>query len=68
METGPRLNVVKQETIEAPLPKLIARAIQVVSQQLRDFVTLGKKGKFITVPEYPEFAWQEGIVCYPEGL
>ncbi len=62
METGPRMNIVKQETVEAPLPRLIERTIQVVSQQLRDFVTLGKEGKFITVPEYPEFAWQEGIV------
>ena len=36
---------------------------EVVSAQLREFMSLeAETGKFKVVPEYPEFAWQEGIV------
>ena len=33
-----------------------------VKMQLRDFQKLQNDGMFITIPEYPEFAWFEGIV------
>ncbi len=43
--------------------EIIEKAKAFISTQLREFTMLDEKtGKFKTVPEYPEFAWQEGIV------
>lgn len=33
-----------------------------IAGQLREFQYLGPDGKFTTIPEYPEFAWFEGLV------
>lgn len=30
-----------------------------VDTQLREFTHLGTAGEFVTVPEYPKFAWEE---------
>ena len=30
-----------------------------VDTQLREFNHLGNNGEFVTVPEYPKFAWEE---------
>lgn len=57
------MNVVKQEYIEGPLPILIEKTKTILTAQLREFTALNHlNGKFTTVPEYPEFAWLEGIV------
>ena len=62
-DVGTRLNVTKDVNIEQPLLKIIDKAQEFISTQLREFTALdGKTGKFKTVPEYPEFAWKEGIV------
>lgn len=62
-DVGTRLNVTKDVNIEQPLLKIIDKAQDFISTQLREFTALdGKTGKFKTVPEYPEFAWKEGIV------
>lgn len=62
-EVGVSMNIIKQEVIEGPLPKQIEMAKNVVKAQLREFTALNPlNGKFISVPEYPEFAWQEGII------
>lgn len=61
-ETGPRMNLVKDVTLELPLPNLIAEAQRTISAQLRDFTRLGPRGLFETVTEYPPFAWQEAVV------
>lgn len=62
-ETGTRMNIIKQETFDEPIPKLIQSVKEVVQNQLREFTALDSStGKFITIPEYPIFAWQEGIV------
>lgn len=62
METGRRLNIVKDRTFDGPLPKTIEDAQQFISSQLREFQYLGDDGKFKVIPEYPEFAWFEGLV------
>ena len=62
METGRRLNIVKDRTFDGPLPKVIEDAKQMISSQLREFQFLGDDGKFKIIPEYPEFAWFEGLV------
>lgn len=61
-ETGTRLNIVKDQTFEGPIPTIIRQAQLAVSAQLREFQFLGEDGRFKIVPEYPEFAWFEGIV------
>ncbi len=62
-EVGTRMNIVKDFNIEEPLPRLIEKAKQFLSIQLREFTALDPNtGLFKTQPEYPEFAWLEGIV------
>lgn len=62
METGERLNITKERTFYGPLPKVIEEAHALISSMLREFQFLGPDGKFQIVPEYPEFAWFEGLV------
>lgn len=63
MEVGKKINIIKDISLDFPLLKIIQETKNVVSLQLRDFLLLSKEsGKFITIPEYPEFAWLEGIV------
>lgn len=61
-ETGSRMNIVKDQTFEGPIPHLIRQAQKAIKAQLREFQFLGEDGRFKIVPEYPEFAWFEGIV------
>lgn len=62
-EVGTSMNIVKQTTIEGPLPAMLEQSKRFISSQLRDFTSLNPlSGKFSTVPEYPEFAWLEGVV------
>ena len=59
---GSEFNVVKDITIEKPLHYLITEGKQLIASQMREFQQLGKDGKFRRIPEYPEFAWLEGLV------
>lgn len=52
----------KDINIDGPIPRIIEESKNIISAHLRDFQTLAKDGKFKIVPEYPEFAWFEGIV------
>lgn len=61
MQTGANLNIVKDKTFALPLYKQIIESQKFVDTQLREFNHLGNNGTFITVPEYPKFAWEEGI-------
>ena len=60
---GTSINIIKDYTIEEPLLKIIDKTKEFIGMQLREFTALNvKTGRFDIVPEYPEFAWQEGIV------
>lgn len=61
-ETGKRLNITKERVFCGPLPRVIEGAYSLISGMLREFQCLASDGKFRTVPEYPEFAWFEGLV------
>lgn len=62
-EVGTGMNIIKQETIEGPIPKVIEEVKNVIQSQLRNFTALHPlTGKFVSMPEYPTFAWQEGII------
>lgn len=60
--TGPRLNLVKEINFDEAIPKIIMKSREAIKLQLRDFQFLTKDGTFRIIPEYPEFAWFEGIV------
>lgn len=62
METGKRLNIIKDINFEDALPQVIEDIKREMHSQLRDFQYLGEDGKFKIIPEYPEFPWLEGIV------
>lgn len=61
-QTGERINLIKDINVDGPIPNIIRQSKDIIASQLRDFQTLDKSGKFNSVPEYPEFAWLEGIV------
>lgn len=61
-QTGERINLTKDINIDGPIPHIIEESKRIISSQLRDFQTLDTTGKFKVIPEYPEFAWFEGIV------
>lgn len=62
-QVGTKINIIKDVNIEYPILRIIDKAKEFMSIQLRDFTALNKKtGLFQIVPEYPEFAWLEGIV------
>ena len=61
-KVGTEINIIKEKTFDKAIPKIIREAREFINTQLRDFQYLDKDGKFKIMPEYPEFAWFEGIV------
>lgn len=62
-QVGTSINIIKDVNIEYSLLKIIEKAREFISGQLREFTSLNlETGQFQNVPEYPEFAWLEGIV------
>lgn len=61
-QVGTEMNIVKDKTFDSCLYKIIEQARDFINSQLREFTHLNKEGIFETVPEYPEFAWYEGLV------
>lgn len=62
-QVGTKINIIRDTTIEEPLLRIIDKAKDFIASQLREFTMMNSAtGKFQIVPEYPEFAWQEGIV------
>lgn len=60
---GVDINIIRDYSIEVPILKIIEETKKFISTQLREFTALDvKTGRFKVVPEYPEFAWLEGIV------
>ena len=61
--TGTDINITRDFNIDLPLLRIIDEVKRFIATQLREFVALNRQtGRFQTVPEYPEFAWLEGIV------
>lgn len=59
---GASFNVIKDITIEKPLHRLLTEGKLLLASQMREFQQLSKDGMFKRIPEYPEFAWLEGLV------
>lgn len=61
-KVGKEINIIKEKTFDGAIPNIIKEAREFINTQLREFQYLDKDGKFKIMPEYPEFAWFEGIV------
>lgn len=61
-QTGTAMNIVKEKTFDKNIYKILAESKDFINSQLREFSYLNKDGVFEKHPEYPEFAWYEGIV------
>lgn len=62
-QVGTEINIIRDHNIEFPILRIIDEAKKFIRNQLREFTALDTQtGKFQIVPEYPEFAWLEGIV------
>lgn len=60
---GTEINIIKEKTFDKAIPKIIIEVKEFIKTQLREFQYLdGEDGTFKSMPEYPEFAWFEGIV------
>lgn len=61
-KVGTDINIIKEKTFDGAIPIIIREASEFIKTQLREFQYLDQDGKFKVMPEYPEFAWFEGIV------
>ena len=61
-QTGSSMNIIKESTFDKNLYRILNEAKTFINSQLREFSFLGSNGLFEKHPEYPEFAWYEGIV------
>jgi transcriptional regulator len=61
-QVGTEMNIIKDRTFDKCLFKTLEQAREFINSQLREFTHLSPDGVFETVPEYPEFAWYEGLV------
>jgi ATP-dependent DNA helicase RecG len=59
---GRKLNVTLDEIISGPLPVQITHAERVVQSHIRNFIRLGRDGRFASTPEFPKDVWLEAIV------
>ena len=48
--------------VSLPISILLPLRIAFVRTQIKERSYLGKDGRFVTIPEYPEFCWKELIV------
>ena len=61
-QVGMDMNIVKDKTFDKCLYRTLQEAKDFINSQLREFTHLTPNGIFKTIPEYPEFAWYEGLV------
>ena len=59
---GAQMNVVKDRIFEGRILNLVEETIEFVRSQIKEHTYLGPDARFVTEPEYPEFAWKEIII------
>ena len=60
--SGESYSPLRDRVIEGNLVRLIQQAQEVISAQIFDVTWLNAEGKFVTTPEYPQWAWVEALV------
>ena len=61
-KVGAEMNVIKDMVFEGRILQVIEKALEFVRSQIKERTYLGADTRFVTEPEYPEFAWKELIV------
>ena len=59
---GTEMNVIKDEIFDGGILEMTNQALAFVKTQIKEHTYLGQDGRFVTVPQYPEFCWMELIV------
>jgi ATP-dependent DNA helicase RecG len=60
--TGEQYSPLRDKIIEGNLVKIIQEAREAISSIIFDVTWLNSDGKFVTTPEYPQWAWFEALV------
>ena len=60
--TGEGYSPVRDRWAEGNLVSIIQKASEEISDTINDVTWLNKDGKFVTTPEYPQWAWFESLV------
>ncbi len=61
-KVGTEMNVIKDEVFRGRILDVIEKSKEFVQSQIKERTFLGKNGRFVTQPEYPEYVIQEMIV------
>ena len=61
-KVGAEMNVIKDVVFTGTILEMVQKSIEFVRSQVKEHTYLGSDGRFVTVPEYPEFVWKELIV------
>lgn len=61
-KVGAEMNVIKDVVFEGRILQVTEKALEFVRGQIKERTYLGADTRFVTEPEYPEFAWKELIV------
>lgn len=61
-KVGTEMNVVKDKMFTGRILDMVEKTLAFVRDQIKEHTYLGKEGKFVTTPEYPEFVWKEIII------
>ncbi|MCD8241895.1 MAG: hypothetical protein LUD73_05865 [Lachnospiraceae bacterium] len=59
---GTEMNVVKDVIFEGKILDIARKSTEFVKTQIREHSFLGREGRFVTIPEYPEFCWTELLI------
>ena len=60
--SGPHYNPIRDRFIEGNVVTLIREAMKFIAEQVFDVTWLAPDGKFVTTPEYPQYAWLEALI------
>ena len=61
-KVGAEMNVVKDKIFTGRILDMVEKTLSFVRDQIKEHTYLGKEGKFVTTPEFPEFVWKEIII------
>ena len=61
-KVGTEMNVIKDVVFDGRILEVVRQALDFVRGQIKEHTRLGSDGRFVTTPEYPEFAWKEIII------
>ena len=61
-KVGAEMNVIKDKIFTGRILDMVEKTLSFIRDQIKEHTYLGKEGKFVTTPEFPEFVWKEIII------